>query len=409
MPIFSQSEQWIIVMPEDADGHLEDLIKQLDSRVGAIEGEIKSAREEIEQAKRTVDATRDAQQKIEGELSDVRRQIAGTRDDQQALRAELAQRIDPLEKSLSEQTTSLKSRHQQLDALLAARKEEAARQRLEHEKGQFIIRLREMAGQIHDGPVRYVFATMAIEACAARHINSDAFQSLADQKTVVDMLAALDDVKRSVNAADQAQAERFIKIRGLVGEITNKRATYLGQGTDAARTHTALETTRRSHETTIAALSTPEQPRAVMIRRWTQVLSAIIGVVMLALAAVTGSSASDVGIAAAVVLFVGGVVAVVVSWVSSDAGRSWRLKRHQESLQQTIAEIGRLDAAASERERDAQASIASFVRQLAALDIAAPAPGATSSAKALEDLIVAAKAGETSWRSGHSEAQLLFG
>jgi len=187
-----------------------------------------------------------------------------------------------------------------------------------------------------------------------------------------------------------------------------RHRTYLEQGSQASQERTALETKRRSLETTIGQLTTPEQPSASKTRRLTQVISAIVGVVLLALAAILGLLATDRWLVALICLVVG-LVAIIVSWRSSDAGRAWRLRRAQMHLQQAIADLGRLDAAAGERERAVRASIESFAVGLRSLDVAVPALAVEDPAKALEALIVAARGGDTLWRSHHPEAGLLFG
>jgi hypothetical protein len=395
-------------MMQDANGHLEGLVKQLDLRVSAIEGEIKFARDEIAKARHAVDTTVADRQKIETELDGVHNRLSQLQAGQDALRGELNGRLDALEKSLEERTILLDSQQQQLRALLAAQKEETARKRLEHEKGQFMVALGVLSGRFQDGAVRYVFATVALDACAARRLGPQSFQTVTDQKTAADLLVALDNAKRSVAAADQAQGENFIKLRALGAEIVALHRTHLEQGSQASQERTALETKRRSLETTIGQLTTPEQPSASKTRRLTQVISAIIGLVLLGLAAIFGLLGSDRWLVALVCLVVG-LVAIIVSWRSSDAGRGWRLGRAQMHLQKAIADLGRLDAAAGERERAARASIDSFAVGLRSLGVAVPALPVDAPAKALEALIVAAQGGDTLWRSHHPEARLLFG
>jgi hypothetical protein len=395
-------------MMQDANGHLEGFIKQLDLRVSAIEGEIKSARDELAHAKHAVDTTVADRQKIETELDGIRNRLSQLQEGQNSLRGELSARLDALEKSLAERAMVLDSQEQHLRTLLAAQKEETARKRLEHEKGQFMVALGALIGRIQDGAVRYVFAAMALDACAARHIGPQSFQTVTDQKTAADLLVALDNARRSVGAADQAQGENYIKLRALGAEIVGRHRTYLEQGGQASQARTVLETKRRSLETMIGQLTAPEQPTTAKTRRLTQVISGVIGVVMLVLAAVVGSSGSDRWLAALICLVLA-LVAIIVSWRSSDAGRGWRLRRAQMHLQQTIADLGRLDAAAGEREKAARASIESFTGGLRSLEVAVPALPAEDSAKALEALIVAAQGGAMLWRSHHPEARLLFG
>jgi hypothetical protein len=295
--------------------------------VSAIEGEIKSAGDEIAKAKHAVDTTVADRQKIETELDGVHNRLSQLQAGQDSLRGELSGRLDALEKSLEERTILLDSQQQQLRTLLAAQKEETARKRLEHEKGQFMVALGALSGRIQDGAVRYVFATVALDACAARRLGPESFQTVTDQKTAADLLVALDNAKRSVAAADQAQGENFIKLRALGAEIVARHRTYLEQGSQASQERTALETKRRSLETTIGQLTTPEQPSTSKTRRLTQVISAIIGVVMLALAAIFGLLSSDRWLVALICLVVG-LVAIIVSAAATrgEAG-GWAARR----------------------------------------------------------------------------------
>jgi hypothetical protein len=164
-----------------------------------------------------------------GQIGSLRQELAHLSQAEQARSAEITKRIKELESSVANNTALLAAQTGLLQQLVSAQKEEAARRQLEREKAQFVVRIAALLDTFKDGAVRYLFATKAIEACAARNIKSDSFESLADQKVASEVLNTLATVKLRAIAADRIEAEHFCELTDLRRDISGFRENLLAR------------------------------------------------------------------------------------------------------------------------------------------------------------------------------------
>jgi hypothetical protein len=397
-----------------SDGeNFQSLISGLDSEVRAVHGEIEAARREIERANQNIEEMLRTQHRQTNELGAVKQQLNALQHGQEALRANLMHQLNEHNQRLTDTVKILILLKKQQEQLIQAQREEAARKRLEQQKTQFLIRINGLLGVINDGPVRYLFATKAIEACTARDIRSDTFQGATDQKTIADMLANLAAAKQSATAEDRAEADRFVRIKDLVLDIRHRREIYNMETAAAKTVHASLVEKRNRHEALIAELSGAEAPAALEHRHRVRNASAATALILvIASGAVVFLSSSFTSETLAQFVFgcllVLSVITFVVSWFYSDMHRKRRLENNKQKLKRVVEKLEQLDTEFATRERQMQADVRIYVTDLAALHVATPElTGRMTLDAQLGVLLTAAQSAENAWRSQHVDARLL--
>ncbi|MGP0094981.1 MAG: hypothetical protein ACLPKB_34260 [Xanthobacteraceae bacterium] len=376
--------------------NLQGLTAGLESGIKTIQQEIKDAHEEVERAKQNIANISREQERLSSELGAARTQLSGLDEGQEALRAELAKRIDELTRKTAEKAQELIALESHLRTLLSLQKEERAERHLEREKGQFVLQSARLLDGIHDGPVRFLFATAALDVCRAHDIASEKFQGVADQKTVADALDVLTAAKQSASDADRAEAERFQNMRAMVREITDRRDGYLSRKQADERTQTSLVAERQSEAEIVARGSIPEEPTHQQRRRIYRIAFAAAGF------------ASVIACLYSWVFLIPAACAFLVSWLNTDAYRSQQSARHRKKLQTLDVQIEQIKAAIVTREHEVKSLVSTCGERLARIDIALPqlSPGMMP-ADTLQALIGAAKEAETGWRAQHVASQIL--
>jgi len=395
----------------DGNGDLARIIGALDGRTATLNAQISQARDEIAKVSQKIDDLNGAQKQLAGQITTARQQLAQLSPAGPAKSDDIAKHIKDLESSVAANTAELATQTSLLQQLTAAQKEQAARQQLDREKAQFVVQLAALLNKFTDGAVRYLFATRAIEACAARDITSGSFQGLTDQKTTADFLNSLANVKLQAAAADRIEAEHFGELGDLTRDITAFRQKLVGEQDFDDKSRKDLMSRKAKEEEAVGVLAAPESDAALRSRHarrtWTAVAGALLilggGVSVL----LTGAG-GDLGNVPALVAAVLGAVCLIVSWLNSDGHRAQKLANHQTELQAIAAEIGKLDTTVADRSRSAQAQLAAFQDRVDKASVALPPrPAAASTADNLQNFIDAVQQAGNSWRARHAEINLI--
>lgn len=388
--------------------NLETLLSTVDRSVRSIEAEIQSAHEEVAAAKRAVGELRESQRASSEQIAAVQKQIASLQAGQAALRQELTSKLQQLESRVSQHSEQLQQHQAQLDALLSAQKEEAARRRLESEKGRFAVHLGELLAEVHDGPVRYLFAAQALQACSARSIAIESFQSVADQKTIADLLGSLRKVLDEAAASDRAEAALWTKLSAVIEQMATAANDYKKSQALLRVKEGSLAKREQELKQSIAELSAAEPTEQKNQRRRTFIAGVVIGAALLPTTILLQLYSAYpgeywpliVGTAAAAAAF-------LIAWYSSDAHRTRKLAGDKSRLQRVGTERAAAHAEQDHLAQSAQQQVSTTAAALAAMQVDVSKVDLGMPPLAFEALGHAAQTRRAQWVARHPEVRML--
>jgi chromosome segregation ATPase len=390
-------------------------LSHLDRSLEAIRNEIRQAQSDVDRATSNIATLKRTQQQLNQDINAGQSRLASLAPDQERLRGETQAQLKTLAGQLGKTAADLGSAENLLRDLVAQRRVELAEQKLEHERGSFLVQVKSLLTSINDGPVRYLFAGAALKAVKQRSIDATGFHNLVDQDKAQEILTDLTRLIDNAREADREEAIRFEKLEHLIEELRSARADFMNASAKSSSAEAALRTKHDSLQSKVADLEKPETPidsagrhRLVVIFLAVAILLSIGGVGIFAYAAAS-SAPADFRAAIAAVLCVLALPAYYAAWRNTDRYRVAALRRHKEALQSASNQLGDLKATREQLAGQTAQQIERFRQELARFGSEpTPTPPVVDSSDPFEPSIARTRRHRDLWQQSHPDVQKLM-
>jgi hypothetical protein len=210
-----------------ADGNsLEALVSSLKRVTEETSNAVKNIAQKQLGANEALKGTLDTQTRLSSEVETIQKNLQSITDGQENLRHGMVDRLIELKGQLADVDRQINSHSSGLKTLLEGQSKENARIRIEHERGQILVQMRSLLGEMKDGAVSYIFSSRGLSSLAIQGVVPSAFQGLSDKSTADQIFRDLKRIRDGVSDKDRQEAEKFESIDRFLNEIMNCHSAY---------------------------------------------------------------------------------------------------------------------------------------------------------------------------------------